>query len=165
MNALCDELIKELNNALNKFDNDEEVATIILTGSEKVFAGTIFFFIIKRILSKLYLKLFFLFIFIAGADISEMLNQTFESVHKTRMFQSWDEISKIRKPIIAAVNGFSLGGGCELAMMCDIILAGDNAKFGQPEIKLGIKYKYFHLKIYLVFNNKVQYQVVVALNV
>jgi enoyl-CoA hydratase/carnithine racemase len=86
LNALCDELIKELNNALNKFDNDEEVAAIILTGSEKVFAGTIFFFIIKRILSKLYLKLFFLFIFIAGADISEMLNQTFESVHKTRMF-------------------------------------------------------------------------------
>jgi len=111
LNALCDELITELNDAARRFELDTEVGAIVLTGSTKAFA--------------------------AGADIKEMSTKTYMDTYKNNMFSSWDNLTKIRKPIIAAVNGFALGGGCELAMMCDIILAGDKAKFGQPEIKLG----------------------------
>jgi len=111
LNALCDELITELVDALQKFDKDDSVGAIVLTGSDKAFA--------------------------AGADIKEMSTKTFAEVYGQNMFSSADAIPKIRKPIIAAVNGYALGGGCELAMMCDIIIAGDKAQFGQPEIKLG----------------------------
>ena len=111
LNALCDELITELVDALQKFDKDDSVGAIVLTGSEKAFA--------------------------AGADIKEMSTKTFAEVYTQNMFSNADAIPKIRKPIIAAVNGYALGGGCELAMMCDIIIAGDKAQFGQPEIKLG----------------------------
>jgi len=111
LNALCDELITELVDALQKFDKDDSVGAIVLTGSEKAFA--------------------------AGADIKEMSTKTFAEVYSQNMFSNADAIPKIRKPIIAAVNGYALGGGCELAMMCDIIIAGDKAQFGQPEIKLG----------------------------
>lgn len=111
LNALCDELIHELNDAARRFELDNEVGAIVLTGSKKAFA--------------------------AGADIKEMSTKTYMDTYKNNMFSAWDNLTKIRKPIIAAVNGFALGGGCELAMMCDIILAGDKARFGQPEIKLG----------------------------
>jgi len=111
LNALCDELISELNQATQELDKDNEVGAIVLTGSKKAFA--------------------------AGADIKEMSTKTYMEVYKNNMFSTWDNLTKIRKPVIAAVNGFALGGGCELAMTCDIIIAGDKAKFGQPEIKLG----------------------------
>jgi len=101
----------ELNQALDTYDNDHDVGAIVLTGNEKIFA--------------------------AGADIEEMQSRNFIENYKTNFLATWDHITSIRKPIIAAVNGFALGGGCELAMMCDIIIAGENAKFGQPEIKLG----------------------------
>jgi enoyl-CoA hydratase/carnithine racemase len=92
-------------------DGDDSVRAIVLTGSEKAFA--------------------------AGADIKEMSVKQFSDVQKTDMLSSWQSVRGIRKPIIAAVNGFALGGGCELAMMCDIILAGDKAQFGQPEVLIG----------------------------
>lgn len=92
-------------------DNDEEIGCIVLTGNEKAFA--------------------------AGADIKEMKDKEFPETYTTNMLSWWEEIRKIKKPIIGAVNGYALGGGCELAMMCDILLAGDSAKFGQPEISLG----------------------------
>jgi enoyl-CoA hydratase len=111
LNALCDQLVKELNTALLEFDQDADVRAIVLTGSEKAFA--------------------------AGADIKEMASRDFAEVQRTDMLSTWQNIRSIRKPIIAAVNGFALGGGCELAMMCDIILAGDKAQFGQPEVLLG----------------------------
>jgi len=111
LNALCDELIAELNDAAHNFDKDSEVGAIVVTGSKKAFA--------------------------AGADIKEMSSKTYMEAYKGNMFSAWDDLTRIRKPVIAAVNGFALGGGCELAMMCDIILAGDKARFGQPEIKLG----------------------------
>lgn len=111
LNALCDELIAELNESLRAHDADDKIGAIVITGSEKSFA--------------------------AGADIKEMSSRKFLDVYKNNMFATWSNITQIRKPIIAAVNGFALGGGCELAMMCDIILAGDKATFGQPEIKLG----------------------------
>ncbi len=111
LNALCDGLINELNTVLAQFDKDPNVGAIVLTGSERAFA--------------------------AGADIKEMSSKTFAEAYKTNMLAHWDNITAIRKPVIAAVNGFALGGGCELAMMCDIIIAGDKAKFGQPEILLG----------------------------
>ncbi|KAK9502976.1 hypothetical protein O3M35_011646 [Rhynocoris fuscipes] len=111
LNALCDALASELNNALETYDKDESVGAIVITGSEKAFA--------------------------AGADIKEMLKQTYSSNIKYSLLEHWTNITKIKKPIIAAVNGYALGGGCELAMMCDIIYAGDKAKFGQPEIALG----------------------------
>jgi len=110
-NALCDGLIAELNQALKQFDEDKELGAIVITGSEKAFA--------------------------AGADIKEMSSQSSVEAYKKDMLASWHDLTKVRKPIIAAVNGFALGGGCELAMMCDIILAGDKAKFGQPEVTLG----------------------------
>ncbi|CAD6237402.1 GSCOCG00002292001-RA-CDS [Cotesia congregata] len=111
LNALCQQLITELNDAMEKFDLDESIGAVVLTGSEKAFA--------------------------AGADIKEMASNTFAGNLKGSFLQNWSDISKIRKPIIAAVNGYALGGGCEIAMMCDIIYAGDKAKFGQPEIIIG----------------------------
>ena len=113
LNALNGELITELGTALKAFDDDEAIGCIIITGSEKAFA--------------------------AGADIGAMATYTFAHVYKTDYItKNWETIRSIRKPVIAAVSGFALGGGCELAMMCDFIIAADNARFGQPEIKLGI---------------------------
>jgi enoyl-CoA hydratase/carnithine racemase len=111
LNALCDKLISELNEVVTNMQSDSSVSVMVLTGSQKAFA--------------------------AGADIREMSSRSFADVVKTDMFSQWDDISRSRKPIIAAVNGFALGGGCELAMMCDFIIAGSNAIFGQPEIRLG----------------------------
>jgi len=111
LNALCNQLLDELANALEGFQKDEEVSSIIITGSTKAFA--------------------------AGADIKEMSTMTFKDTYTTQLFASTDRITKIQKPIIAAVNGYALGGGFELAMMCDMIIAGEGAKFGQPEITLG----------------------------
>ncbi|CDW76121.1 enoyl-hydratase [Stylonychia lemnae] len=111
LNALCDGLFTELIQILKEMDNDPEVGCIILTGSEKAFA--------------------------AGADIKEMKDQTFPHTYTSNMLGWWDEITRIRKPIVGGVNGYALGGGCELAMICDILIAGSNAKFGQPEITLG----------------------------
>lgn len=112
MNALNDDLSQEVIGVLKAFDGDASIGAIVLTGSEKAFA--------------------------AGADIREMHEKSFVDMFNENYFSAWDVISTIRKPIIAAVNGFALGGGCELAMLCDFIIAGSNAKFGQPEIKLGI---------------------------
>lgn len=113
LNALNDALMDELGAALKTFDADEGIGAIVITGSEKVFA--------------------------AGADIGMMATYSFMDVYKgDYITRNWETIRTIRKPIIAAVAGFALGGGCELAMMCDIILAADTAKFGQPEIKLGV---------------------------
>ncbi len=113
LNALNDALMVELGSALKAFDADENVGCIILTGSEKAFA--------------------------AGADIGAMAHYSFADVYNhDYITRNWEQIRGIRKPVIAAVSGFALGGGCELAMMCDFIIAADNAKFGQPEIKLGI---------------------------
>ncbi|KAF0852698.1 mitochondrial enoyl-CoA hydratase (crotonase) (possible AUH protein) [Andalucia godoyi] len=112
LNALSTPLLNELVDALQVLQNDASVGAIVLTGSEKAFA--------------------------AGADIKEMSTKSYMEVFQNRLFGQTDAIvQKIQKPVIAAVNGFALGGGCELAMMCDFILAGENAKFGQPEIKLG----------------------------
>jgi len=112
MNALCAALIAELNQALDAFEGDPAVGAIVLTGSEKAFA--------------------------AGADIKEMQAMSFADVAKHDFLLDWERVSRCRKPVIAAVAGFALGGGCELAMMCDLILAAETAKFGQPEIRLGI---------------------------
>ena len=112
LNALCAALIEELGQALRDFDADPEVGCIVLTGSEKAFA--------------------------AGADIKEMKDKTFQEVSDEDFItDDWEVVTTVRKPVIAAVAGFALGGGCEMAMMCDIIIAADNAKFGQPEIKIG----------------------------
>eukprot|EP00547_Thalassionema_nitzschioides_P001749 CAMPEP_0194216686 /NCGR_PEP_ID=MMETSP0156-20130528/19504_1 /TAXON_ID=33649 /ORGANISM="Thalassionema nitzschioides, Strain L26-B" /LENGTH=299 /DNA_ID=CAMNT_0038945515 /DNA_START=73 /DNA_END=972 /DNA_ORIENTATION=- len=112
LNALCDGLFDDLIHAARALDRDDEVGCMVLTGSPKAFA--------------------------AGADISEMSQQEFVDVYSVDMFSQWQDVTKVSKPIIAAVNGFALGGGCELAMMCDIMLASDTAKFGQPEINLGV---------------------------
>ncbi len=113
LNALNGQLMDELGQALKAFDADEAIGCIILTGSEKAFA--------------------------AGADITAMAKFTFADAYKGDFItRNWETIRTIRKPVIAAVSGFALGGGCELAMMCDFIIAADNAKFGQPEIKLGV---------------------------
>ena len=112
LNALNDQLITELNQALDGFEADEGVGVIVVTGSEKAFA--------------------------AGADIKEMQAKTYMEAYKGDFIASWERITRCRKPTIAAVSGFALGGGCELAMSCDLIIAADTAKFGQPEIKLGI---------------------------
>ena len=113
LNALSGELMRELGTALKAFDADAAIGCIIITGSEKAFA--------------------------AGADIGAMGSYTFADVYKDDFItRDWETIRSVRKPVIAAVSGFALGGGCELAMMCDFIIAADNAKFGQPEIKLGI---------------------------
>ena len=112
LNALNAALIADLNAALDAFEADEAIGCIVLTGSEKAFA--------------------------AGADIKEMQSKTYMDVYKGDFIGAWERITRVRKPVIAAVAGFALGGGCELAMMCDIIIAADTAKCGQPEIKLGV---------------------------
>ncbi|MDP2442161.1 MAG: enoyl-CoA hydratase [Hydrogenophaga sp.] len=113
LNALNDQLMTELGTALQALDADANIGCMIITGSEKAFA--------------------------AGADIGAMATYTFADVYKgDYITRNWETIRSVRKPVIAAVSGFALGGGCELAMMCDFIIAADNAKFGQPEIKLGI---------------------------
>ncbi len=113
LNALNDQLMTELGTALKAFDADPAIGCMIITGSEKAFA--------------------------AGADIGAMASYNFADVYKGDFIsRNWEQIRSVRKPVIAAVSGFCLGGGCELAMMCDFIIAADNARFGQPEIKLGI---------------------------
>jgi len=113
LNALSPDLMVELGTALTAFDADPAIGCIIITGSDKAFA--------------------------AGADIGAMATYSFADVYKNDYItKNWETIRGIRKPVIAAVSGFALGGGCELAMMCDFIIAADNARFGQPEIKLGI---------------------------
>jgi enoyl-CoA hydratase len=113
LNALNDALMDQLGAALLAFDADPGVGCIVLTGSERAFA--------------------------AGADIAAMAKKTYaEALREDFITRNWETIRRVRKPVIAAVAGFALGGGCELAMMCDFIIAADNAKFGQPEIKIGI---------------------------
>jgi enoyl-CoA hydratase len=113
LNALNDKLMDELGEALLAFDGDEAIGAIVITGSEKAFA--------------------------AGADIGAMSSWTYMDVFKSEYIsRNWETIKRIRKPVIAAVSGYALGGGCELVMMCDIVIAADTARFGQPEIKLGI---------------------------
>lgn len=112
LNALNDQLMDELGDALLKFDADANIGCMIITGSEKAFA--------------------------AGADIAVMANYSYMDAYKgDYITRNWEQIRRVRKPVIAAVAGYALGGGCELAMMCDFIIAADTAKFGQPEIKLG----------------------------
>ncbi|ORY89048.1 enoyl-CoA hydratase [Leucosporidium creatinivorum] len=112
LNALSSPLFTELNAALRDAATDDSVGAVVLTGSDKAFA--------------------------AGADIKEMMNKEFAEVYKSDFLAHWTEVTKFRKPIVAAVSGYALGGGCELAMMCDIILASPTAVFGQPEINLGV---------------------------
>jgi enoyl-CoA hydratase len=113
MNALNDNMMNELGDALYKFDADPAINVIILTGSEKVFA--------------------------AGADIAAMANYTYADTYPGNYIgRNWEHILNVRKPVIGVVSGYALGGGCELAMMCDFLVAADSAKFGQPEIKVGV---------------------------
>jgi enoyl-CoA hydratase len=112
LNALCDQLMGELGEQLLAFDADPAIGAIVITGSEKAFA--------------------------AGADIKEMQARTYPAVLVEDFIAKWETILRIKKPVIAAVAGFALGGGCELAMMCDTIVCADTAKFGQPEINLGV---------------------------
>lgn len=112
LNALNDQLIAELNVALDQLEKDPQIGCMVLTGSAKAFA--------------------------AGADIKEMAERTFPQIYLDDFFAPVDRIANRRKPLIAAVAGYALGGGCELALMCDFIYAADNAKFGQPEINLGV---------------------------
>ena len=112
LNALNAKVNEELSAAIDAFEADEGIACVIITGNEKAFA--------------------------VGADIKEMQAKSYMDAFKGDFAQSWDRVARMRKPVIAAVAGFALGGGCELAMMCDMIIAADNAKFGQPEIKLGV---------------------------
>jgi enoyl-CoA hydratase len=113
LNALCDALVRELGAALDGFEADEKIGAIVLTGSDRAFA--------------------------AGADIKEMAGKSFVDCYvQDFITDGWERVTTCRKPIIAAVAGFALGGGCEMAMMCDTILAAESAKFGQPEITLGI---------------------------
>ncbi len=113
LNALNDQLMDELGQALKAFDANDKIGCVIITGSERAFA--------------------------AGADIGAMAKYSFADAYKgDYITRNWETIRSIRKPVIAAVSGFALGGGCELAMMCDFIIAADTAKFGQPEIKLGV---------------------------
>jgi enoyl-CoA hydratase len=113
LNALNDALMDDLGAALRAYDADDTIGCVLITGSEKAFA--------------------------AGADISAMANFDYMQVYKSGyVSRNWETVTTIRKPVIAAVAGFALGGGCELAMMCDFIIAAENAKFGQPEIKLGV---------------------------
>lgn len=111
LNALNRQLMLEVRDALRELDEDNNVRVIILTGGEKVFA--------------------------AGADIKQMADATAIDMYNIDQFSTWDQIKKTKKPIIAAVSGFALGGGCELAMTCDMIIASETARFGQPEIKIG----------------------------
>jgi len=113
MNALNDNMMNELGDALYKFDADPSVNVIVLTGSEKVFA--------------------------AGADIAAMANYTYADTYPGNYIgRNWEHILNVRKPVVGVVAGYALGGGCELAMMCDFLIAADSAKFGQPEIKVGV---------------------------
>jgi enoyl-CoA hydratase len=113
LNALNDTLMDELGAALTAFDRDEGIGCIVITGSDKAFA--------------------------AGADIGAMATQSYMDAYKGDFItRNWEQIRQVRKPVVAAVAGFALGGGCELAMMCDIVIAAESARFGQPEIKLGI---------------------------
>ena len=113
LNALCDQLMTEMGAQLLAFDADPAIGAIVLTGSERAFA--------------------------AGADIKEMRDRSYPAVYQDDFIgRRWETVLQVKKPVIAAVAGFALGGGCELAMMCDIILAADTAKFGQPEINLGV---------------------------
>ena len=111
LNALSGALIEEIETALADFDADPQIAAMVITGSAKAFA--------------------------AGADIKQMLEMDFAAAHNSDFIAAWGKIAQHKKPVIAAVAGYALGGGCELAMMCDIIIAGDNVKFGQPEINIG----------------------------
>lgn len=112
MNALSQPLMQELHQALHALDEDDSVRVIVLTGNEKAFA--------------------------AGADIKKMVDKSPVDMLKEDQFSTWDKIYKTKKPVIAAVSGFALGGGCELSMTCDMIVASETAKFGQPEIKIGV---------------------------
>ena len=113
LNALCTPLVQEMGQALSAFEDDEAIGAVVITGSEKAFA--------------------------AGADIKEMQPKNYADVYLENFItRDWESATQSRKPLIAAVAGFALGGGCELAMMCDIAIAADTARFGQPEIKLGI---------------------------
>src|SRR5438067_701317 len=113
LNALSSPMMDELAAAMDGFEADSAIRCIIITGSEKAFA--------------------------AGADITEMAGKTFAEVYKEDFItRNWERVAQVRKPVVAAVAGYALGGGCELAMMCDFIIAADNAKFGQPEINLAI---------------------------
>ncbi len=113
LNALSTPLMKELSEAVEAFEDEPAIHVIVITGGEKAFA--------------------------AGADIKEMRSKSYMDVYKEDFVtRDWERVSRCRKPTVAAVAGFALGGGCELAMMCDILVAADNAKFGQPEIRLGI---------------------------
>ena len=111
LNALNAALIEELAHALGAFEADDDIGAIVITGSDKAFA--------------------------AGADIKEMADKSFIDAYLDNFISRWERVTTIRKPVIAAVAGYALGGGCELALMCDFIIAGDNAKFGQPEITIG----------------------------
>jgi enoyl-CoA hydratase len=112
LNALNAALIGEVNIVLDQWEADDAIGCIVITGSDKAFA--------------------------AGADIKEMQAKTYMQAYKEDFIGTWDRVARCRKPVIAAVAGFALGGGCEVAMMCDFIIAADTAKFGQPEIKLGV---------------------------
>ena len=113
LNALSEAMMNDLTSALDRCDQEDKVGCVILTGSKKAFSG--------------------------GADIKEIKDKTFpESYYEDFISRNWERTARLRKPIIAAVSGYAVGGGCELALMCDIILAADNAKFGQPEIALGV---------------------------
>lgn len=112
LNALCDELIAEVLIAGKEFDSNKDIGAIVITGSEKAFA--------------------------AGADIKQMMPRSYVDCYTQNLFANWADLGKLSKPLIAAVSGYALGGGCELAMTCDIIIASESAKFGQPEIALGV---------------------------
>jgi enoyl-CoA hydratase len=112
LNALNGAILRDLSAAMAAFEADHAIACVVLTGSEKAFA--------------------------AGADIKEMAGQTYPQIYLDDLFSLWDRFAQRRKPVIAAVAGFALGGGCELALMCDILLAADTARFGQPEVRLGV---------------------------
>jgi enoyl-CoA hydratase len=112
LNALNKALISELTQAIETFDADDKIGCLLITGSDKAFA--------------------------AGADIKEMADKSFIEAYLGDFVSNWNAAARARKPVVAAVAGFALGGGCELAMQCDIVIAADNAKFGQPEIKLGV---------------------------
>ncbi|MBQ0923569.1 enoyl-CoA hydratase [Saccharopolyspora endophytica] len=112
LNALNTQLMVEVTAAASELDQDEQIGCIVLTGSQKAFA--------------------------AGADIKEMQSLSYMDAYRSDWFAAWDRLSAVRTPLVAAVSGYALGGGCELAMLCDVIIAAENAKFGQPEVKLGV---------------------------